>query len=836
MSQYYFTPDAINTDHAGFYGYAGGDPANGPGTLMGFVQQPGFTFGDRFAGIANVHVRPGIELRNPVDGANNGDIKVLTNWNLGAGVTDNDGTPQLAYRYNGEAPILTVRAAGNLDIKASISDGFFQSNDGAQLNDPPKDGPVPDDPLYDAALAAYQKSLDYIDANDAWNGTINLASGDAADGMTPGGGVADISKDPYYEPLTAPARNQVDDYYVNYQKYIGEFGDADNFLWSGFFITTNSTTGFLAYNPTHLQAPQPSTSASYDDYANDYTNWLTGNFGFGLRANETPSPILLPVDTDYSDWSRNYDTYITGHINYFVYVSSYVGDPGTGTQLFYAPFAPKLSPKPTTPVNPLYTAAVAAYQKSQAYLDANGAWNGTINLAAGDPADGMTLGGGVADISKDPYYQPLTAPALKQTDAYYTNYQKYIGEFGDADNFLWSGFFITTNSTTGFLTYNPTHLPAPQPGTFTSYDDYANSYNEWLSANFGFGHRINETPSPILLPVDTDYSDWSRDYDSYINGHLNYFIYVSSFVGDPGSGTQLFYAPFAPREDADTSAPPAIAFGKPGPNNSPSNMPTYGNATSLASATLLGGPSTSYRFVAGADLNGSDPLGTSAAAAADVQLDGHFAVKDTVTDPTIVTPSGSFSGKTLYMPTTIRTGTGDIDVASAGDIRWMDAAAPATIYTAGAPAEGTTAGTDVDVLRPSATTTGQAQSLPDMLVNGLVNPDHAGDIHLNAAGDIASIQNVVDADGSQTKLAAGASVAQYWWQWMQVGNAADGSSSSIDFANFHQGVMSIGGNVDVNAGGNVSELSVSLPTTWYKNPDGKTVTTVGGGPVRARRR
>ncbi|NID14909.1 filamentous haemagglutinin family protein [Luteibacter yeojuensis] len=824
LDQYYFTPDAINLDHAGFYGYRDGDPTHGPGTLMGFVQQPGFTFGDRFAGIANVHVRPGIELRNPVDGGNDGDIEVVTHWNLGAGVTGADGKPQLAYRYNGEAPILTVRAGGNLDLKASITDGFYQSNDGAQLNDPPSD--APDDPQYDAALAEYQAAQAFLDANNAWNGTINLADGDPGEFKTPGGGTADISKDPYYQPLTAPSKGQDDDYYVNYQQYITEFGDNNtNFGWSSLFVSQNAL-GFLAYHPTTQQAPQPASFATYDDYVSAYADWLANTFPLFVPAGETPSPILLPIASDYSAWSRDYTRYISGHFDYYN-LAQFIGD-GLNSQLFYAPFAPRES-NPVNPVNPLYTAALTAYQKAQLFLDANGAWNGTINLASGDPGEFKTPGGGTADITKDPYYQPLTAPLQKQTDDYYNNYQKYIVEFGDNEtNFGWSTTFVAQNSL-GFLTYNPTTQQAPQPASFATYDDYANAYADWLGNTFPLFVPTGETPSPILLPIASDYSDWSRDYTRYISGHFDYYN-LAQFIGD-GLNSQLFYAPFAPREQADATPPPAVSYGKPAANNSPSNMPSYGNAASLASATLLGGPSTSYRFVAGADTGAADPLSTLAASAANVRLDGHFAVKDTVTDPTIVTPNGPFSGKTLYMPTTIRTGTGDIDMVSAGDIQWLDAAAPATIYTAGAPAEGTTAGTESDVLRPAEDLSGKYDNQPDMLVNGLVNPDHAGDIHLHAGGDITAIQGVVDADGSQTKSNPGTSVAQYWWQWMQVGNAADGSRSSIDFANFRQGVMSVGGNVDVDAGGDISELSVSLPTTWYKNTDGKSIATVGGGDL-----
>ncbi len=40
--------------------------------------------------------------------------------------------------------------------------------------------------------------------------------------------------------------------------------------------------------------------------------------------------------------------------------------------------------------------------------------------------------------------------------------------------------------------------------------------------------------------------------------------------------------------------------------------------------------------------------------------------------------------------------------------------------------------------------------------------------------------------------------------------------------------MSVGGNVSVSAGGNIANLAVSLPTTWYM-PSSTTFTIVGGG-------
>ncbi len=56
--------------------------------------------------------------------------------------------------------------------------------------------------------------------------------------------------------------------------------------------------------------------------------------------------------------------------------------------------------------------------------------------------------------------------------------------------------------------------------------------------------------------------------------------------------------------------------------------------------------------------------------------------------------------------------------------------------------------------------------------------------------------------------------------------------SSINFGSFDQGVMSVGGNVSISAGRNITNLAVSLPTTWYltnANTDNPTVNTVGGG-------
>ena len=97
-----------------------------------------------------MHLAPGIELVNNNSSINNGDITVASTWNLAAGTAGNlqngtyvhayettDTTRQsyvtFDYRYVSSLGIdpgaLTLRAVGNINIDASISDGFFQFRD-----------------------------------------------------------------------------------------------------------------------------------------------------------------------------------------------------------------------------------------------------------------------------------------------------------------------------------------------------------------------------------------------------------------------------------------------------------------------------------------------------------------------------------------------------------------------------------------------------------------------------------------------------------------------------------------------------------------------------------
>ncbi|MDR3471016.1 MAG: hypothetical protein P4M09_04930, partial [Devosia sp.] len=128
-------------------------------TLIDFVQ--GFALSAdtyaRLGGLASLstfHAQPGIDLTYA------GNVTLVSNWNLGAGIVNQDaaiaagvmGTSgsqtyvvlgqesallanytEFLYRAGGkatgEAPVLSLRAGGNLHLSGSLTDGFFQFGD-----------------------------------------------------------------------------------------------------------------------------------------------------------------------------------------------------------------------------------------------------------------------------------------------------------------------------------------------------------------------------------------------------------------------------------------------------------------------------------------------------------------------------------------------------------------------------------------------------------------------------------------------------------------------------------------------------------------------------------
>lgn len=269
-------------------------------------------------------------------------------------------------------------------------------------------------------------------------------------------------------------------------------------------------------------------------------------------------------------------------------------------------------------------------------------------------------------------------------------------------------------------------------------------------------------------------------------------------------------------------------------DNSLSPLATAANPLPLATASLLGlngdkpYDSASIRIVAGADSGSADPLALSARFG---PLKGNVVLSGNQTATSI-----AFGNEALQFvtPTMIRTGIGSIDVIAANDIRITDTRAPGVIYSAGH------AGIP-GVVRPrqlalQPVVAGQAP----VLDTGTVQPRDAGDLNLFAGRDIVSITTVVDTDGSRTG-GVGTDLTQFWWPWMQDScittvlgcGGAVRDSASINFGMFAQGLLSSGGDVSVDAGRDISALSVSMPTTWNR-ADGVREDAIGGGNLDVR--
>ncbi|HQS99775.1 MAG: filamentous hemagglutinin [Hydrogenophilales bacterium 16-64-46] len=204
-------------------------------------------------------------------------------------------------------------------------------------------------------------------------------------------------------------------------------------------------------------------------------------------------------------------------------------------------------------------------------------------------------------------------------------------------------------------------------------------------------------------------------------------------------------------------------------------------STTGTPATLLSDTSWAYRLVSGADSSAADPLATVAQDGADVVL---------------------AAGKL------VRTGTGDIEIASGDDILLADA--NAAIYSAGSLADPLTGFT-----APSTTLRASYS-------------DDGGDVRLMAQDDIIgkpSEQLFTDWLYRQGAINTTGLYAQQtsWW---------------VRFDQFRQGVGALGGgSVDIVAGGDIQDLSANVPTQARltgTSPDAATLVLSGGDSMALR--
>ena len=210
-----------------------------------------------------------------------------------------------------------------------------------------------------------------------------------------------------------------------------------------------------------------------------------------------------------------------------------------------------------------------------------------------------------------------------------------------------------------------------------------------------------------------------------------------------------------------------------------------GFSTATPAGALQAGGSWSFRLIAGADAGAADPLATRAGAGGDLRV---------------------AAGKL------VRTGTGTIDVAAAGDLRLADAVA--AIYTAGAPAAPLPGFTNPNV-----------GGVPADFPTG------GGDLRIAAGGDIVAPR--------ATQLVTD-------WLYRQGALNADGTVRTVTawwprFRDFRQGVGALGGgDVSIIAGGDIVNLGVAAPTSGRlataanARPDPSRLDVQGGGDIRLR--
>ncbi|WP_346778753.1 filamentous haemagglutinin family protein [Burkholderia sp. Ac-20353] len=447
-----------------------------------------------------------------------------------------------------------------------------------------------------------------------------------------------------------------------------------------------------------------------------------------------------------------------------------------------------------------------------------GAVSSLYNAAAGSYSATGTSGSGIAYYAAVKHFVSgpanITAGDPEELQAYYQLYTEY-GQF----------------------------LDKTLPSQVAKYSQSNYSYLQLMYFTRNGQVYAGQPAAPVAPPAPVGPADlvsYAQAYLKYIAQYPAYIeaVYAAGAASTP-SPTPRITLPQAPAAVLNIVPVTASSIPIPAPtDNTPSPTATATNPLPLQAASLVSGTSSSFRVVAGGDLNSANPLALQAAGvfgnatdSGNVTLGGHTAFVDS-------------SKLTLLTPTMIRTGTGSIDIAAGNNIELQDNVAPGVIYTAGAP----TAALGAPGVGSTATIVNgnTSQGRPHILVSPSVNPDSAGDISIYAQGDITGVENVIDQTGAVSGL-PGNNISQFWWQWMEIGNPTGSVGlskpvtqtvqTSINFGGFDQGVMSVGGNVSVTAGGNITDLAVSLPTTWYltnANTDTPTVNTVGGGNLSVR--
>lgn len=275
-----------------------------------------------------------------------------------------------------------------------------------------------------------------------------------------------------------------------------------------------------------------------------------------------------------------------------------------------------------------------------------------------------------------------------------------------------------------------------------------------------------------------------------------------------------------------------------------------------ATTTITNPGSWSYRLTAGADMASANPNATQSLYAANMSNAGDVILANNASSNNV---SFKVQGVTytVNLATMVRTGTGDIAISAARDVRLdltldptlTSTPAPSTIYAAGVntapyanPYDASGKVVDPDgFLDPQILKYASQGSVATVYgpPTAAAFPTRGGDVSVTAQRDIKGSRDVVTTTTQKDIFGNIKTTTTLWnayytpWLMAEAGIGQTASSPTlgagvftptgadiasqtawwIQYGGFHEGILSAGGNVAVTAGGNLVDVSVSLPTT-----------------------
>jgi hypothetical protein len=352
------------------------------------------------------------------------------------------------------------------------------------------------------------------------------------------------------------------------------------------------------------------------------------------------------------------------------------------------------------------------------------------------------------------------------------------------------------------------------------------------------GAKVTTSAGSSIVAAPTSdltlYNTWDLASTNPNTGAFNFRFGPNSTAGDLTlrSAGNLIFSVLKGDPDTTLSQIPASLTDGFGP-------PDFFNGIWVAPMLPAGSSSWSYRLVAGSDMSAADFHQVQALSSLAANS-GTIAVGYGSTNlPTTVDSQRADIIPTFYQ--TIRTGTGSIDLVAGRNVELLNPLA--TIYTAGTQAP-ILANYDL----PKIDNSPQGPDYPidgngNIAVNSL-NSFDGGNLTITAQGNIGHY--ILTGTGASATLTANSS-AEMPTNWLYrrdyVGpNGTFGASPRgdiasttwwVDFSNFFEGVGTLGGgNVTLDAGGNIDNVDAVVPTNARApkgTPSQSSLQEFGGG-------